>query len=52
MGISTLQSYKGAHIFEAIGISKEVIDLCFIDTVSRIQGVDFDILHKEQLLRT
>ena len=29
MGISTLQSYKGAQIFEAVGISKEIIDKCF-----------------------
>ena len=39
MGISTLQSYKGAQIFEAVGLSREVIDLCFAGTASRIQGV-------------
>jgi len=52
MGISTIQSYQGAQIFEAIGICKEVIDKYFTDTVSRIGGVtladianDIDILH-------
>jgi glutamate synthase (NADPH/NADH) len=41
MGISTLQSYKGAQIFEAVGISEEVIDRCFCGSSSRIGGVDF-----------
>jgi len=52
MGISTIQSYQGAQIFEAIGICKEVIDKYFTDTVSRIGGItledianDIDILH-------
>ena len=39
MGISTLQSYKGAQIFEALGLKDEVIDKCFVGTASRIQGV-------------
>ncbi len=39
MGISTIQSYQGSQIFEAIGISKEVIDEYFTDTVSRIGGI-------------
>ncbi len=47
MGISTLQSYKGAQIFEAIGLADDVIAKCFIDTASRIQGVGFDVLTKE-----
>ncbi len=51
MGISTLQSYKGAQIFEAVGLASEVIDKCFIDTASRIQGVGFDILAKESFRR-
>ncbi len=51
MGISTLQSYKGAQIFEAIGLADEVIDLCFVNTASRIQGVNFDILAKEAIRR-
>ncbi len=52
MGISTIQSYQGAQIFEAIGISKEVIDRYFTDTVSRVGGItledianDVDTLH-------
>lgn len=39
MGISTIQSYQGSKIFEAIGISKEVTDVYFTDTVSRIGGI-------------
>ncbi|MGN0355687.1 MAG: glutamate synthase large subunit [Muricoprocola sp.] len=39
MGISTLQSYMGSQIFEAIGISKEVIDKYFTNTVSRVGGI-------------
>ena len=39
MGISTIQSYQGSQIFEAIGISKEVIDKYFTNTVSRIGGI-------------
>ncbi|MEZ6064698.1 MAG: glutamate synthase large subunit [Planctomycetaceae bacterium] len=51
MGISTLQSYKGAQIFEALGLSPEVIDRCFAGTASRIRGVNFEILAQELLLR-
>ena len=51
MGISTLQSYKGAQIFEAVGLSEEVIDLCFRGTASRIRGVGFEILGEETLRR-
>ena len=51
MGISTLQSYKGAQIFEAVGLKDEVIDHCFAGTASRIQGVDFDVLAEESLRR-
>ena len=51
MGISTLQSYKGAQIFEAVGLSSEVIDLCFAGTASRIKGVGFDVLAQEALMR-
>lgn len=42
MGISTIQSYQGAQIFEAIGISKKVVDKYFTDTVSRVGGVALD----------
>ena len=51
MGISTLQSYKGAQIFEALGLQDEIIDKCFVGTASRIQGVSFDILALETMRR-
>jgi glutamate synthase (NADPH/NADH) large chain len=51
MGISTLQSYKGAQIFEALGLKDEVIDKCFVGTASRIQGVSFDVVAEETLRR-
>lgn len=51
MGISTLQSYQGAQIFEAIGLGPEVIDRCFKGTISRISGVSFDELAEEVLAR-
>ena len=47
MGISTLQSYKGAQIFEAVGLADEIIDKSFIGTASRVQGVNFDVLIEE-----
>jgi len=47
MGISTLHSYKGAQIFEAIGLSQEVMQRSFVGTASRISGVGFDVLAKE-----
>ncbi len=51
MGISTLHSYKGAQIFEAVGLNRAVIDLCFTGTASRIEGVGFDVLAEELLRR-
>tara|TARA_R110002073_G_scaffold2548_11_gene16752 strand:+ start:730 stop:5298 length:4569 start_codon:yes stop_codon:yes gene_type:complete len=51
MGISTLQSYKGAQIFEAVGLAKEIINRCFVGTASRVEGVNFDILFKEMFQR-
>jgi glutamate synthase (NADPH/NADH) large chain len=51
MGISTLASYKGAQIFEALGLKDEVIDRCFVGTNSRIQGCSFDVLAEETLRR-
>ena len=51
MGISTLQSYKGAQIFEAIGLRDEVIDMSFVGTPSRVQGVGLDVLAQEILRR-
>jgi len=47
MGISTLQSYKGAQIFEAVGLADDVINRCFIGTASRVQGVTFKTLIEE-----
>ncbi len=51
LGISTVQSYRGAQTFEALGIGKEVIDMCFKGTISRIGGLTFDMLAKEALLK-
>ena len=51
MGISTLQSYKGAQIFEAVGLGDEVINFSFTHTASRVQGVGFDVLGTEILRR-
>jgi glutamate synthase domain-containing protein 2/glutamate synthase domain-containing protein 1/glutamate synthase domain-containing protein 3 len=51
MGISTLQSYRGAQIFEALGLGKEVIDKCFSGTTSRIGGADLLTLAKESIIR-
>ncbi|PTY01702.1 glutamate synthase large subunit [Verrucomicrobia bacterium LW23] len=51
MGISTLASYSGAQIFEAIGIHPEVIDECFTGTPSRVFGLKFDDLCEETLQR-
>ena len=47
MGISTLQSYKGAQIFEAVGLADEIIDFSFPGTPSRVQGINFEVLTKE-----
>lgn len=47
MGISTIQSYLGAQIFEAIGISKEVIDKYFTGTVSRIDGITLEDIEED-----
>jgi glutamate synthase (NADH) len=51
MGISTLQSYKGAQIFEAVGLGADVIDRCFRGTPSRVGGVGMEILAREGLER-
>ncbi len=47
MGISTLRSYKGAQIFEAVGLHETVVKRCFRGTASRLQGVDFKVLAEE-----
>ncbi len=47
MGISTIQSYQGAQIFEAVGISKEVIDKYFTNTVSRVGGITLEDIARD-----
>ncbi|MCJ1483077.1 glutamate synthase [NADH] [Schaereria dolodes] len=47
MGISTLQSYKGAQIFEALGIDDSVVDRCFTGTATRIKGMTFELIAKD-----
>jgi glutamate synthase (NADPH/NADH) large chain len=51
MGISTIQSYRGAQIFEAVGIDSTVIDKYFTRTSSQIGGIKLDIITKEALIR-
>jgi glutamate synthase domain-containing protein 2/glutamate synthase domain-containing protein 1/glutamate synthase domain-containing protein 3 len=51
MGISTIQSYRGAQIFEAVGLERELIDRHFTGTASRIGGVGLDVLAIEALER-
>lgn len=51
MGISSVQSYRGAQIFEAIGLNKEFVDKYFTWTASRIGGVGLDVIEKEVSLR-
>ncbi len=48
MGISTVASYRGAQLFEAVGLNKEVVDLCFVGTTSRIKGAGFEHLQADQ----
>ena len=49
MGISTLQSYKGAQIFEALGVDDTVVDRCFTGTATRIRGMTFDLIAQDAL---
>ncbi|MDR2072565.1 MAG: glutamate synthase large subunit [Spirochaetaceae bacterium] len=49
MGTSTLRSYRGAQVFEAVGLAKEVMDMCFRGTASRIGGAGFAELEAEAL---
>jgi glutamate synthase domain-containing protein 2/glutamate synthase domain-containing protein 1/glutamate synthase domain-containing protein 3 len=51
MGISTLQSYRGAQVFEAIGLDRRVVDKYFTGTVSRIEGIGLDVIAQEAILR-
>jgi len=51
IGISTLHSYKGAQIFEAVGLGEDIISRCFKGTASRIKGVNLEVLAEESLRR-
>src|SRR5258707_1295471 len=51
MGISTLQSYQGAQVFEAIGLNKELIDSYFVWATLRLQGIGLDVLAREGQLK-
>ncbi|MFV2004537.1 MAG: glutamate synthase large subunit [Gammaproteobacteria bacterium] len=51
IGISTLHSYKGAQIFEAVGLGDDVVLRCFKGTASRIKGVSLEVLAEEALRR-
>jgi glutamate synthase domain-containing protein 2/glutamate synthase domain-containing protein 3 len=51
MGISTLQSYRGAQIFEAIGLNQDLIDRYFTGTASRIEGVGLEVLAREAQIK-
>ena len=51
IGISTLQSYKGAQIFEILGLNESVVEKCFRGTISRISGISFNGIAKEVLSR-
>ncbi len=47
MGISTIASYRGAQLFEIVGLQDEIVDRCFVGTTSRIQGAGYDDLHED-----
>ncbi len=51
MGISTLQSYQGAQIFEAIGLDRTLVERYFTGTASRIEGVNMDVLAREAIMK-
>jgi len=48
MGISTVSSYRGAQLFEIVGLSSDVVDMCFRHTTSRIEGADFEDLENDK----
>lgn len=52
MGISSIASYRGAQLFEAVGLSEEVVELCFKGVASRISGATFDDLEDDQKILT
>ena len=51
MGISTLQSYRGAQVFEAIGLGKDLVDSYFAGTTSRLEGIGLDVLTREAQMK-
>jgi glutamate synthase (NADPH/NADH) large chain len=51
MGISTLQSYRGAQVFEAIGLNSSLIEKYFTGTASRIEGVGLEVLAREAVMK-
>ena len=51
MGISTLQSYRGAQVFEAIGLNREVVDAYFTGTPSRLEGVGLEVVAREAQMK-
>jgi glutamate synthase domain-containing protein 2/glutamate synthase domain-containing protein 1/glutamate synthase domain-containing protein 3 len=51
MGISTLQSYRGAQVFEAVGLNQSLVDAYFAGTASRIEGVGLDVLAREAQMK-
>ncbi len=51
MGISTIASYTGAQVFEAIGLSKELVDEFFVGTTSRLGGIGLDVVAEETIAR-
>ena len=48
MGISTIASYRGAQLFESVGLNQDVVDLCFKGTTNRLQGSHFEDLESDQ----
>ena len=51
MGISTLQSYRGAQVFEAIGLNKELVDAYFAGTTSRLEGIGLAVIAREAQMK-
>ena len=50
MGISCLQSYKGAQLFQSVGLSRNVVTKCFRGMANAVDGVSFDVFHDDALL--
>ncbi len=51
MGISTLQSYRGAQIFETVGLDRDLVARCFSGTAARVSGVNYEVLARECAMR-